>query len=310
MKAAYIERFGGPDVIEFGELPEPQAEPGQVLVDVSVASVNRADYLVRAGTYGGRPVFPVILGRDFAGRILNSGSSAAFRKGDRVFGVLEAGREGTYAERLVIGEAIVARLPAEIPMREGAALGLAGLTAVVTIEETLGIKSGETILIQGGAGGAASIAIQIAKYLGAYVISTASPSNHEYVRSLGADEVIDYTTTDFTTIGRVCDAVFDTVGEDVAKRAFDVLKAGGRAAFIASGPAPPASPRADLTSLRPNVVRSSEHLTRIVQLVEQGAIKPPALTAFPLRDARVAHERGLARHQQGKFVLDVRPDLD
>ncbi len=305
MKAAYINRFGRPDVLEYGELPEPQLETGQVLVEVGAASVNRADYLVRSGTYGGKAAFPIILGRDFAGRILDPGTSLTFRAGDRVLGVLEAGREGTYTERLVIGETIVATLPDEIPIRTAAAIGLAGLTAIVTIEETLDIKAGETILIQGGAGGAASIAIQIAKHLGAHVISTASPTNHEYVRSLGADAVIDYTTTDFTSIGRVCDAVFDTVGRDVANRAFDVLKPGGRAAFIASGPTPPPAPRADLSSLRPNVVRSRDHLDRVLKLVQLGAIKPPLITTFPLREARLAHERGDSRHQQGKFVLET-----
>ena len=132
---------------------------------------------------------------------------------------------------------------------------LTGLTALVSVEDTLKLKSGETILIQGGAGGVAGFAIQLAKHLGARVITTASAANVSYLRDLGADEVIDYNTTDFTKAVRDCDAVFDTVGGDVATRSFAVLKSGGRAAFIASGPTAPTPPRADVVSLRPAVGR-------------------------------------------------------
>ena len=120
-----------------------------------------------------------------------------------------------------------------------AALALAGLTAICTIEDTLKLKAGETILIQGGAGGVASFAIQLSKHLGAHVITTASASNHDYLRKIGADEIIDYNAVDFTKVVKDCDAVFDTVGGDVAQRSFKVLKPGGRAAFIASGPQAP-----------------------------------------------------------------------
>ena len=141
-----------------------------------------------------------------------------------------------------------------------ASLTLAGLTALVAIEDTINLQSGERILIQSGAGGVASFAIQAAKVLGAYVITTASAENHKYLYNLGADEIIDYHTQDFTKLVSNCDAVFDTVGSDVAKRSFDALKRGGRAAFIASGGTAPEPTRDDVASLRPNVARNRAHL--------------------------------------------------
>ena len=202
-------------------------------------SVNAADWKVRGGEYS-KAKFPLILGRDFSGVISALGEGVtAFRVGDEVFAVLEAGREGAYAEKIAIGAAIVAKKPAALSHVDAAALALTGLTALCSIEDSLKLKAGETILIQGGAGGVASFAIQLAKHLGARVITTASAANLSYLRDIGADEVIDYNTTDFTKAVRDCDAVFDTVGGDVATRSFAVLKSGGRAAFIASGPKAP-----------------------------------------------------------------------
>ena len=235
MKAVYIEQFGGPEVLKYGDLPDPAAGPGQIVVDTHAASINGADWKVRAGQYG-KPKFPLILGRDFSGVVSGLGAGVEdLRVGDEVFGVLEAGREGAYAEKIAIGAAIVAKKPSRLSHVDAAALALTGLTALCSVEDTLKLKSGETILIQGGAGGVASFAIQLAKHLGARVITTASAANLAYLRDLGADQVIDYNTTDFTKVVSDCDAVFDTVGGDVALRSFAVLKPGGRAAFIASG---------------------------------------------------------------------------
>src|SRR5215468_11065583 len=235
MKTAYIERFGGPEVLTYGDLPDPFAGPGQIVVDTVAASVNGADPKVCAGDYA-QAKFPVILGRDFSGVVSALGSGVQdLRVGDEVFGVLEAGRDGTYCEKIAVGSAIIARKPPELTHVNAAALALTGLTALCSVEDTLKLKRGETILVQGGAGGVASFAIQLAKHIGAHVITTASAANHDYVRGLGADEVIDYKARDFTQAVANCDAVFDTVGGDVAQRSFAVLKPGGRAAFIASG---------------------------------------------------------------------------
>ena len=189
---------------------------------------------------------------------------------------------------------------------EAAALALIGLTALVTVEDTLKLKSGETILIQGGAGGVGGFAVQLAKHIGARVITTASASNHAYLRDLGADEIIDYNARNFTEAVSNCDAVFDTVGGDVAEQSFAVLKPGGRAAFIASGATAPKPTRGDVQSLRPKVSRDRAHLERIMELVVAGTVRVPEITQYPLSGAAAAHRVSEARHLRGKLVFNVR----
>ena len=307
MKAAFIERHGGPEVLKFGEMPDPVAASGEVVVDIVAASVNGADWKVRDGKSGQLSKFPYILGRDFSGVVSAVGEGVGdLRAGDEVFGVCDVGQEGAYAEKIAIKAAIVAKKPGHLSHVDAAALALAGLTAICTIEDTLKLKAGETILIQGGAGGVASFAIQLAKHLGARVITTASASNHDYLREIGADQVIDYNAEDFTKVVRDCDAVFDTVGGDVAQRSFAVLKPGGRAAFIASGPQAPKPDRGDVMALRPSVGRDRPHLERIVALVAQGAVRPPIVTRYQLSQAAAAHEVSESRHFRGKLVFLVR----
>jgi NADPH:quinone reductase-like Zn-dependent oxidoreductase len=307
MKAAYFMKNGGPEVMQYGDVPDPVAGPGQVLVDVHAASVNGADWKVRAGSYAPITKFPYVPGRDFSGVVAALGDGLKdFKVGDPVFGVVEQVADGCYAEKVAIRAAIVAKKLASLSHVECASLALIGLTALVSIEDTLKLKPGETILIQGGAGGVASFAIQVAKYIGARVISTASAANLDYVRRLGADQVIDYNAQDFTKVVSGCDAVFDTVGGDVAMRAFAVLRPGGCAAFIGSGPTAPASPRADVTSLRPKVGRDRAHLDRISALVAGGDVRVPEIRTYKLSDAAAAHRVSEGRHFRGKLVFKVR----
>jgi NADPH:quinone reductase-like Zn-dependent oxidoreductase len=306
MKAAYIQQFGGPEVLKYGDLPDPVAGPGQIVVDTVAASVNGADPKVCAGDYK-QTQFPLILGRDFSGVVSALGAGVAdLRIGDEVFGVLEAGRDGTYCEKIAVGAVIVAKKPAAMSHVDAAALALIGLTALRSVEDTLKLRSGETILIQGGAGGVAGFAIQLAKHLGARVISTTSTANLGFVRDLGADEVIDYKTTDFTKVVKNCDAVFDTVGGDVATKSFAVLKPGGRAAFIASGAQAPKPERSDVTALRPAVGRDRPPLERIAELYRSGAVRKPHVTLYDLSKAQEALRVSEARHLKGKLVLKVR----
>jgi NADPH:quinone reductase-like Zn-dependent oxidoreductase len=307
MKAAFIERHGGPEVLKFGEMPDPVASPGEVVVDIVAASVNGADWKVREGKSGQLAHFPYILGRDFSGVVSAIGKGVEdFRVGDEVFGVCDVGQEGAYAEKIAIKAAIVAKKTDSLSHVDAAALALAGLTAICTVEDALKLKAGETILIQGGAGGVASFAIQLAKHLGARVITTASRSNHDYLREIGADEIIDYNAVDFTKVVSDCDAVFDTVGGDVAQRSFAALKPGGRAAFIASGPQAPKPDRSDVVALRPSVGRDRPHLERIVALAAAGAVRPPEVTRYKLSEAVAAHEVSQSRHFRGKLVFLVR----
>ena len=229
-----------------------------------------------------------------------------FRIGDAVFGVCEVPREGAYAEKIAVRQDILALKPERLTHVQCAAVALAGLTALISIEDTIKLKSGETILIQGGAGGVAGFAIPLAKHLGARVITTASAANHDYVRSLGADQIIDYRTQDFTKLVSGCDAVFDTVGGDITTRSFAVLRPGGRLASVAAGATAPVSPRPDVTSLRPKVNRDRPHLERVAALVAQGIVPLPAIVEYPLAEAASAHRVSEARHLRGKLVLRVR----
>lgn len=307
MKAIIMDRHGGLEVLRYGDLPDPVAEPGQVVVDVYAASINGADVKVREGTYATISTFPYVLGRDFSGVVSALGAGVAdFKVGDAVFGVLAAGRDGTYQERVAETASILCAKPDALSHVDAAALALTGLTALVAIEDTIKLKSGETILIQGGAGGVAGYAIQLAKHIGARVITTASAVNHAYVKGLGADEVIDYNKDDFTQVVKDVDAVFETVGGDVAMRSFLVIRSGGRAAFIASGAKAPASPRPDVQSLRPAVGRDRPHLERILHLHATGAVRPPEVRIFPLPEAVEALRISEGRHFRGKLVLKVR----
>jgi NADPH:quinone reductase-like Zn-dependent oxidoreductase len=305
MKAVFIEQFGGPDVLRYGDLPEPTPAHGEVVVDVEAASINAADWKVRAGEYS-QYKFPLTLGRDFSGTVAAVGGGADLTVGDAVFGVLEPGREGTYCEKVAIKAAVIAKKPPSLSHPDAAALALAGLTAIRSLEDCLQLKRGEKILIQGGAGGVASFAIQLAKHIGARVITTTSTANIDYVGGLGADQVIDYNAVDFTKAVSDCDAVFDTVGGDVAQKSFAVLKPGGRAAFIASGPQSPKPERGDVTSLRPAVGRARAPLDRVTALVAAGAVRPPEIRLYRLSQAAEAHRVSEGRHFRGKLVLQMR----
>jgi NADPH:quinone reductase-like Zn-dependent oxidoreductase len=179
MKAAFIEQFGGPEVLKYGDLPDPVAAPGDVVIDVVAASVNAADWKFRAGEYAknAQSKFPLIPGRDFAGVISAVGNGVEdLNVGDAVFGVCEAGQEGAYAEKIADKASIIAKKPERLSHVNAAALALTGLTAISAVEETLKLQPGETILIQGGAGGVAGFAIQFAKHIGARVITTSQCS--------------------------------------------------------------------------------------------------------------------------------------
>jgi NADPH:quinone reductase-like Zn-dependent oxidoreductase len=308
MKAILLINHGGPEMLRYGEVPDPTASPGEVVVDIHAASVNAADYKVRLG--GGRyslSRFPHILGRDFSGVVSTIGAGVTdFTVGDAVFGVTDQGIEGAYAEKVAINAAIIAKKPDRLSHAEAAALGLISLTALTAIEDTAHLKAGQTILIQGGAGGVAGFAIQLAKHLGAVAITTASASNHSYVRSLGADQVIDYNTEDFTAIGPICDVVFDTVSGAVRAGCYAALKPGGKLVWIAPAPEGFNPTRNDVQTLRPNVIRDRAHLERMLALLDAGAIRPPTIVRYKLADAAAAHRVSEARHLQGKLVLEVR----
>jgi NADPH:quinone reductase-like Zn-dependent oxidoreductase len=306
MKAVLLTNHGGPEMLRYGDAPDPTAGPGEVVVDIHAASVNAADYKVRlGGRYNIQ--FPHILGRDFSGVVSTVGTGVTdLAVGDAVFGVCDQGDEGAYAEKIAVKAAIIARKPDYLGHAEAAAMALTGLTALWALEDTAQLKAGETILIQGGAGGVAGFAIQFAKHIGATVITTASARNHDYVRRLGADRVIDYNAEDFTTAIADCDVVFDTVGGDVQVRSYAVLKPGGRLVWVAPAPEGFQPTRHDVQTLRPGVARDRKHLERILELLDAGAVWPPEIVRYKLTDAAEAHRVSESRHLRGKLVFKVR----
>jgi NADPH:quinone reductase-like Zn-dependent oxidoreductase len=306
MKAMLLTGHGGPEMLRYGDAADPTTGPGEILVDVHAASINAADYKTRLGGHGTLR-FPHVLGRDFSGVVAARAEGVTdFVVGDAVFGVLDAGIEGAYAEKLAIKAAIARRKPDRLSHLQAAAMALTGITAIWAVEDTARLQRGETILIQGGAGGVAGFAIQLAKHLGAHVITTTSAANAEYVRGLGADRVIDYNAEDFTKAVSGIDVVFDTVGGEVQARSYNVLKPEGRLVWVAPAPDGFQPPRSDVRVLRPAVSRDRAHLDRIVALLAAGAISPPPISRYALADAADAHRVSEARHLRGKLVLAVR----
>ncbi len=306
MKAILLNGHGGTELMTYGEAPDPVAGAGEVVVDIHAASINGADPKVRRGNGIYKLTkFPHILGRDFSGLVSEVGPGVTDLKvGDAVFGVLAQGVEGTYAEKVAVQADLVALKPASLSHAEAAALGLISITAIAGIETSAQLRAGQTILVQGAAGGVAGFAVQLAKYLGATVIATASAGNHDYVRGLGADKVIDYNKEDFTAIGPICDVVYDTVGgADVRARSYKVLKPGGKLVWISPGEGPQ---RPDVETIKPDAKRGRAPLERMKELLAAGAVKVPTIVEYKLADAAEAHRVSEGRHLQGKLVLVVR----
>jgi len=304
-----MDAYGGPEVLVLRDAPDPVAGTGEILVDIHAASINPADWKVREGLRMGdvEAVFPHVLGRDFSGVVRAVGAGVAdFAPGDAVFAVTDRGQEGAYAEAIAIKAALAARKPEALSHAEAAALALTGLTALVCLEDTASLSAGQRVLIHGAAGGVGSFAVQYARHVGARVLATASARNHDYLGGLGADEVIDYTQQDFTEAVSDCDVVLDTIGGEVHRRSFAVLRPGGRLIHIAPAPDGFAPPRDDVTVVRPPVARDRDHLERIVELVAVGAVRPPEIKCFPLAEAAAAQELSRTGHVRGKIVLEAR----
>lgn len=296
---------GGLDQLVLGTMPDPVPGDGEILVEVHAASVNAADHQVRRFGQGTVPL-PHVLGRDFSGVVAGCGVEVSdLAIGDAVFGVLDMGMEGTYAERLVVPATLVVRKPDWLSHTAAAAVGLIGITAVQAIEDTARLKADEAILIQGGAGGVAGFAIGLAKHLGATVSTTTSTANADYVCGLGADVVIDYTTVDFENAGPIYDVVFDTVGGDVQPRCLAVLKPGGRLVWIAFGSdgVPPSRPGIEV--LRPTIRRGRAPLQRVIELLQNGAVVIPPIRNFNLVEAAEAQQISESRRLRGKLVLAI-----
>jgi NADPH:quinone reductase-like Zn-dependent oxidoreductase len=250
--------------------------------------------------------FPHVSGRDCSGVVAKVGGDVtAFAIGDEVYGTGEQGRSGTHAEFMAADAATVGRKPKSIDHVAAASLPIAVLSAYAGIVGAGQVKAGQKVLIHAGAGGVGSMAIQIAKHLGAFVATTCGPSNADFVRSLGADLAIDYTKSDFSNAIKDYDLVFDLMGGDVRYRSFAGLRPGGMITHISVPPMTQQPPRGDVTVKPATVGYGRDLLDQVSAWVDGGVIKPLVSAVFPFADALKAYEHVMTGHARGKVVLDM-----
>jgi len=305
MKAVRIHSFGGPDVLQLEEIPKPKPKAQELLVRVHAAGVNPADWKIREGLLGKIPL-PAIVGGDFSGEVEELGAEIRdYHVGEAVFGVVASG-SGSYAEYAVAPVSQVIEKPPGLSQFEAAALPIASLTAWQALFDTAALQSGQRILIHAAAGGVGHFAVQFAKWKQAHVIGTASAENSEFVRQLGADEVIDYRKSKFDEIVRNADVVLDTIGGETQERSWKVLKRGG---ILVSTVQPPSPEAAATHGVRGAFLLSNQRrideLASIAELVLSGRVKVHIHTILPLGDARKAQELSQSGHVIGKMVLRV-----
>ena len=240
MKTVCIYSYGGPEVLVYEDAPRPHPVVGEVLVQVHAAGINPVDWKIREGHLREmlHHTLPLVLGWDVSGVLVAVGPGVTRLKvGDEVFSRPDISRDGAYAEFIVIKESEVALKPKSIDHIHAAALPLAGLTAWQSLFDAGGLSSGQRVLIHGASGGVGTLAVQLAKWKGARVIGTALAHNHEFLRELGVDQVIDYNTERFEEAVQPVDVILDTVGGDTQERSWKVLKPGGILVSIANPPA-------------------------------------------------------------------------
>lgn len=316
MKAAQFSDYGGPEVIIINEVPKPTLSGNQVLIEVHAAAINPFDYKLRRGYMKEMmPLqLPIILGGDFSGVVVGENRE--------VFGQSYGfgGGSGSIAEYLVANLDNIADKPKSIRHIEAGSLPLVGVSAIQALEQHINLPSfakasagKQKILIHGGAGGIGSIAIQLAKHMGAYVATTVTGDEIEFVKSLGADEVIDYKSQDFSEILKDYDAVYDTVGGDTTNKSFKVLKKslpagrqGGVLVSMLGEPSAELAKQYGVVVVGQNTKTNSKNLSRLAELVDQGAIKPQVDKVFPLDQTRQAFEYAETGHPRGKVVIEIK----
>jgi NADPH2:quinone reductase len=310
-----IERFGPPEVLTVSDVDTPDPEPHEILVRVVASGTNPVDAVVRAGGEWAGIEPPAILGYDASGVVEQVGACVRdFAVGDEVFYTPEVfgNRYGTYAEYNVVPAAIVAPKPAALSHVEAAAVPLAGGTAWEAIVRRLALRPGETVLVQGGAGGVGSFAVQFAKTAGAMVLATAGPANQDFLRELGVDVPLDYQRDDVlaaaleATGGRGVDAVFDTVGGEVLVGSQRAARPFGRLAAIL----PPVGDFShaylhNQTMFGIFLTRERRRLEEMTPLLERAQVRVVVDEVLPLERAADAHRRLESRHGRGKVVLQV-----
>ena len=312
MKSVQIKGYGGSEVIEINRSTPPLNDPsvGMVLVKVKTAGINPADWKIREG-YMQKMIplqFPSTMGMDFSGVIEKVGSSVVdLKRGDGVYGqagVINGG-SGAFAEMALAKVNSMGHKPKTLTHREAAALPLAGVSAWQALVETIKLTKGQKILIHGGAGGIGTIAIPLAKHLGAYVATTVSTSDKQFAKELGADIVIDYKTQTFEDLLHDYDAVFDTVGGETYTRSFKILKKGGMIVSMLEQSNQELMSRFGVKAISQFTQVNRERLTKLAQWVDQNNIRVHVDRTFPLEEAAKALDYQKNVHPRGKVVLAI-----
>ena len=307
MKAIRFSRYGGPDVLEMKSVAAPLARPGEVVVEVRAASVNPIDWKIRSGLL--QKVVPVELpmtsGRDGAGVIcaVGEGVSTA-RIGRRVCFIAPRG-VGTWAERIVLPDELAVPIPDSLSMIDAAAMPLGGLSAWAALVSSAPVGPGMKVLVHAGAGGVGSMAIQLAHHRGAYVATTCSVANIEFVKSLGADLAIAYDRDDLARALSGFDVVFDTLGGETHRKSYEVLRKGGTMVCLVAAPFENQAEAYGVTVKIAQVLPDPEALTRLIELAAANIVKPIVgkILAFDqFAEAQRLSERG---HGRGKLVLRI-----
>jgi NADPH:quinone reductase-like Zn-dependent oxidoreductase len=309
MKAVRFHTYGAPDVLVYEDVPKPEPASGEVVVKVHATSVNPIDWKVRAGQLRGFRDYPLpfILGWDVSGVIESVGAGVTqWKPGDQVYGRPDISRSGAYAEYIAVKEGELAHKPRSLDHVHSAAIPLVGLTAWQALFDAGGLQAGQKVLVHAAAGGVGHLAIQFAKLKGLYVAGTASGRNQEYLKQLGSDLPIDYETTRFEDVVHDFDAVIESMGGEVRKRSWKVLKKGGILVALI-GP-PPSAEEAAAHGVRSAIIwaqTNQDQLAEFARLVDSGKVRPEMAAVFPLRDAAKAHQMSATEHVRGKIVLQV-----
>src|SRR2546428_4696917 len=308
MKAIRIHNYGGPEVLHYEGAPRPQPQAGEVLIRVHAAGVNPIDWKVREGhmTDFWPHTFPLILGWDLSGVVEELGRGVSrFKIGDEVYSLPDPTRDGAYADYIVVRQPELALKPNSLHHIRAAAVPLAALTAWQSLFDTAQLQPGQRVLIHVGSGGVGHLAVQLAKWKGAYVFATASTKNQDFLRELDVDEPIDYTQRRFEDAARNIDIVLDTRGRETQERSWSVLKKGG---VLVSLVQPPSEEKAKELGVRGAIIGAQPNgaqLAEIAKIIEAGKLAPVIDRIFPLSEARRAHELSQSAHTHGKIALRV-----
>src|SRR6202049_2570963 len=306
MKAVVVREYGGPEVLKYEDAPRPEPKENEVLVRVIAAGVNPVDALIRSGKYAKffGTTLPLIPGYDIAGIVEKTGAKITkLRAGDSIYAYVLGC--GGYAEYAVATEGEATAKPKSLNYIEAAAMPLVALTAWQALIDTAKLSAGQTVLIHGGSGGVGSMAIQIAKARGAKVIATASTSNQELLKQLGADVAIDYTKTKFEDVAKDVDVVLDSVGKDTLARSYGVVRKGGIIATLVAEPDQAELDKHGIRGAAISVKPNASELAEITKLIEEKKIKPVVSQVLPLTEAVKAQEQAATHHTRGKIVLRV-----